>query len=349
MFAQKNLLIFRNPILESNMSNLPKVVITDLIVEPLDFERGVLDGYADVTALNAMSEADLIGKIEDADAIMVYHYFRFTKATIDRLTNCKAIVRPGVGYDGIDIEAARERGTPVCNVPDYGTEEVADSALAMTLNLTRGTHFLNSRLRRDIGEWNVDQALPISRLRGQIFGIIGCGRIGTAAALRAKSFGFDVVFYDPYTPDGLDKALGIRNVETLAELLSIALVVSLHCPLSDETRNLIGPNEIASMKPGSFLVNTARGGIVDTEAVIESLAAGHLRGAGIDVLEQEPPQEDSPVLTAWRNPDHPAHDRLILNPHTAFYCEEGCEEFRTKGAQEVLRALQGEPLRNVVN
>ncbi|MCL4109827.1 UNVERIFIED_CONTAM: hypothetical protein GTU68_059574 [Idotea baltica] len=296
-----------------------------------------------------MSEAELEGKIEDADAIMVYHYFRFTKATIDRLTNCKAIVRPGVGYDGIDCEAARERGIPVCNVPDYGTEEVADSALAMTLNLTRGTHFLNSRLRRGIGEWNVDQALPIWRLRGQVFGIIGCGRIGTAAALRAKSFGFDVVFYDPQVPDGLDKALGIRRVDSLAELLSAAYVISVHCPLSEETRNLIGPAEIAAMRPGSFLVNTARGGIVDTEAVINALAGGHLRGAGIDVLEKEPPPEDSPVLTAWRDQDHPAHDRLILNPHTAFFCEEGCEEFRTKGTQEVLRALQGGQLRNVVN
>ncbi|NNE93228.1 MAG: C-terminal binding protein [Verrucomicrobiales bacterium] len=331
------------------MSQLPRVVITDLIVEPLNFERAVLDGHADVTALNAMSEAVLVGKIEQADAIMVYHYFRFTRDSIDRLENCKVIVRPGVGYDGIDIEAARERGIPVCNVPDYGTEEVADSAVGMAVTLARGTHFLNSRLRRGIGDWNVDQAAPIQRIRGRVFGIIGCGRIGSAAALRAKAFGFDVVFHDPYLPDGMEKALGIRRVQTLGELLAQSYVVSLHCPLTDETRGLICEAEISKMPVGSFLVNTARGGVVDTEAVIDALADGHLQGAGIDVLEQEPPPEDSPILAAWRNPDHPAHDRLILNPHTAFYCEEGCEEFRTKGAQEVLRALRGEPLRNVVN
>ncbi len=328
---------------------MPKVVITDLIVEPLNYERSVLEGHADVVALDARSEDDLVGHIEDADAIMVYHYFRFTRASIDRLQNCKVIVRPGVGYDGIDIEAAREKGIPVCNVPDYGTEEVADSALAMALNLSRGTHFLNSRLRRGIGNWNVDQATPIPRLRGRVFGIIGCGQIGTAAALRAKAFGFDVVFYDPYAPDGLSKALGIRRVDSLGDLLAQSYIVSLHCPLTDETRGLIDAARLSQMNPESYLVNTARGGVVDTSAVIAALADGSLRGAGIDVLEQEPPPEDSAVLKAWRDPEHPAHDRLILNPHTAFYCEEGCEEFRTKGAQEALRALRGEPLRNVVN
>jgi len=331
------------------MSAPPKVVITDLITEPLDYERAVLDGHAEVSALEAMSEDELVGRIEDADAVMVYHYFRFTKATIDRLEKCKAIVRPGVGYDGIDCEAARARGIPVCNVPDYGTEEVADSALALTLTLARGTHFLNSRLRREVGEWNVDQATPIPRLRGRTFGIIGCGRIGTAAAMRAKAFGFEVVFYDPYLPDGVEKALGVRRVDSLTDLLAQSYVVSVHCPLTDETRDMVGAAEIARMPAGSFLVNTARGGIVDTAAVVDALASGHLAGAGIDVLEKEPPPEDSPVLAAWRDPNHPAHDRLVLNPHTAFYCEEGCEEFRTKGAREVLRALRGEPLRNVVN
>lgn len=326
-----------------------KVVITDLIVEPLDFERDVLKDIADVHALDAMQESELVGRIEDADAIMVYHYFRFTRASIERLNQCKIIVRPGVGYDGIDIAAARQKGIPVCNVPDYGTEEVADSALAMALALARGTHFLNSRLKRRIGAWNVDQALPVLRLRHRTFGIIGCGRIGTAAALRAKAFGFDVVFYDPYVKDGLDKALGIRRVDSLKDLLTESYIVSMHCPLSPQTRGMISSEQIHWMPKGSFLINTARGGVVDTMAVIDALACGHLAGAGIDVLEQEPPPTDSPILAAWRNPDHPAHDRLLLNPHTAFYCDEGCEEFRRKGAMEIARAYRGEPLRNVVN
>jgi C-terminal binding protein len=326
-----------------------KVVITDLIVEPLEYERDVLRDVADVVALDAMQESELVGKIEDADAIMVYHYFRFTKASIDRLENCKVIVRPGVGYDGIDIAAAAARGIPVCNVPDYGTEEVADSALGMALCLARGTHFLNSRLKRGIGAWNVDQGAPIPRLRGRSFGVIGCGRIGTAAALRAKAFGFDVLFYDPYLRDGVDKALGVRRVDSLEELLRQSAIVSLHCPLTPQTRGLIGSDEIGQMPKGAILINTSRGGVVDTLAVVRALESGHLYGAGIDVLEVEPPPSDSPVLQAWRDPNHPAHDRLLLNPHTAFYCEEGCEEFRRKGAMEILRAYRGDALRNQVN
>ena len=326
-----------------------KVVITDLIVEPLHHERRVLQDVADVVALDASSEKDLVGKIEDADAIMVYHYFHLTKQTIDRLTKCRVIVRPGVGYDGVDIAAARERGIPVCNVPDYGTEEVADSALGMAICLARGSHFLNSRLKRGIGHWNVDQAQPIARLRGRRFGIVGCGRIGAAAAQRAKAFGFDVAFFDPYQSDGLDKSLGISRIESLQELLETSYIVSVHCPLTADTRGMIDGKAIDRMPQGSYLINTARGGIVDTHAVIAALESGKLAGAGIDVLEAEPPPADSPIIKAWRDPNHPAHDRLLLNPHTAFHCEEGCAEFRTKGALEILRAYHGEALRNVVN
>jgi C-terminal binding protein len=331
------------------MSQLPLVLITDLIVEPLDCERAVLDGHAEVRALNARSQADLDGHLEQADAVMIYHYLRMNRELISRLRKCRLIARPGVGYDNVDIQAARERGIPVVNVPDYGTEEVADSALGMALTLARGTHLLNSRLRRGLGPWNVEPAAPVHRLRGRVFGIVGCGRIGSAAALRAKAFGFDVLIHDPFIPDGVEKALGVRRVDTLDELLAQSHIVSAHCPLTPRTRGLLGAREIARMPRGSFLVNTARGGVVDTAAVVEALASGHLAGAGIDVLEQEPPPADSPVLRAWRDPDHPAHDRLLLNPHTAFYCEEGCVEFRTKAAREVLRALKGEPLRNVVN
>lgn len=331
------------------MSKLPRVVVTDLIPEPLECERRVLHGHAEVVALDIRRQSELNGQLDDADAVMIYHYLRLDGEHIERLRNCKVIVRPGVGYDNIDIAAARRRGIPVCNVPDYGTEEVADSALAMAVSLARGNHFLNSRLRRGIGAWNADQAVPIQRLRGRVFGIIGCGRIGAAAALRAKAFGFDVVIYDPPLRDGVEKSLGVRRVDALEVLLRQSHVVSLHCPLTSETRGMIGAAELALLPRGGILVNTARGGVVDTAAVVAALADGQLAGAGIDVLEQEPPPEDSPVLRAWRDPEHPAHDRLLLNPHSAYYCEQGSEEFRTKGAQEVLRALQGGPLRNQVN
>ncbi len=150
------------------------------------------------------------------------------------------------------------------------------------------------------------EAAPLTRLRGSVFGIVGLGRIGTAAALRAKAVGMDVCYYDPYKPDGYDKSLGIRRCETLDELLASALVVSLHCPLTEETRHLMRAETIAMMRPGSYLVNTARGDVVDTSAIPAALASGQLAGAGIDVLQREPPAADDPLIVAWRDPEHPA-------------------------------------------
>ncbi len=331
------------------MSGLPRVVITDFIAGPLETERRILGEVAEIVALDAASEDELVGKIEDADAIMMYHTVSITKKTIQRLKHCKLIVRCGVGYDNVDWKLARERGIAVANVPDYGTEEVADSAIGMTLALTRGISRFNSRLRDGVGDWMYTQAQPVWRLRSRVFGIVGLGRIGSATALRAKSLGMDVVFHDPYLRDGYDKSLGVRRVETFDDLLSAAHVVSMHCPLTTETYHLINARTIAKMRRGSFLVNTARGGVVDTSAIPEAIVSGQLAGAGIDVLEQEPPNNDHPLLVAWRNPQHPAYHRVIVNPHAAFYCEEGLLDMRVKGSEACRRALLGLPLRNVVN
>lgn len=331
------------------MSQRARVVIADFIAGPLEMERRILGEVAEIVVLDAASEDELRGKIEDADAIMMYHTVSITEKTIDRLKHCKLIVRCGVGYDNVDWRLARQRGIAVANVPDYGTEEVADSAIGMTLALARGIHLFNSRLRDAQGDWMYTQAQPVWRLRGRVFGIVGLGRIGTAAAMRAKALGMDVAFYDPYVPDGRDKAIGVRRVETLGELLAQAHVVSMHCPLTSETHHMLNAQSIATMKPGTFLVNTARGGVVDATAIPEAIAAGQLAGAAIDVLEQEPPADDHPLLVAWRNPEHPAYHRVIVNPHAAFYSEEGLQDMRAKGTEACRRALVGLPLRNVVN
>lgn len=326
-----------------------KVIVTDFVPEPLDDERRILGDLADVTALDATSEEQLAGHIEEADAIMIYHQFNLTARIIGRLTRCRIIVRCGVGFDNVDHAFARSRGIPVANIPDYGTEDVADSAIAMALSLARGVHFLNSRLRRSEGAWHYSQAAPLHRVRGRVFGVIGLGRIGTAAALRAKALGMDVVFHDPYLPDGREKSLGVRRAETLEELLGQSHVISLHCPLTDETRRLIRDDTLAQLPPGAFVINTARGAVVDAAALLRGIERGHLAGAGLDVLEKEPPGEDDPLLRAWRDPRHPAHDRLIVNPHSAFYTEEGLRDMRVKGSQNVRRVLLGMCARNVVN
>jgi D-3-phosphoglycerate dehydrogenase/C-terminal binding protein len=272
-----------------------------------------------------------------------------TKATIERLTNCKLIVRCGVGYDNVDFAFARTRGIPVANVPDYGTEEVADSAIGLMLALTRGINFHNTFLRPADADWRYHHVAPLYRLRGRTFGILGLGRIGTAAATRAKALGMDVVFYDPYKGDGYDKALGVRRVETLDELLAQAFVLSVHCPLTPDTQHIINAASLEKMLRGSYLINTARGNIVDVTAIPDAIASGRLAGAGIDVLPQEPPPADHPLVVAWRDPKHPAHQRVILNAHNAFYSVEGLRDMRVKGAEACRRALLGQPIRNLVN
>src|SRR5687767_11364883 len=221
------------------MSARAKVVITDFASEPLDCERRILGDLADVVALDARHESELADRIEDADAIMMYHCLTVSEATINSLEHCRLIVRCGVGIDNVDRVAARRRGIDVANVPDYGTEDVADTALGMALTLSRGIHFLNSRLRRSQGPWSYTQAAPVPRLRGRTFGIIGIGRIGTATALRAKAFGMNVAFYDPYVPDGYEKSLGVRRAATLVELLRDSHIVSAHCPLTPGTHHIL--------------------------------------------------------------------------------------------------------------
>jgi D-3-phosphoglycerate dehydrogenase/C-terminal binding protein len=326
-----------------------RVVVADFIVDELQAEREVLGDLAELTMLRATSEKDLLGQIEEADAIMMYHTIVISKATIARLKHCKVIVRCGVGYDNIDHAFARTRRIPVANVPDYGTEEVADSAIGLMMALTRGINFFNRRLQRQPEPWSFMSGAPLLRLRGRVFGIIGLGRIGTATARRAQALGMDVVFYDPYKPDGFDKALGIRRVEKLDDLLRQSFVLSLHCPLTAETKHLIDARALALLPEGAFLVNTSRGGTVDVAAIPPAIRSGRLRGAGIDVLPEEPPPLDHPLIAAWRDPADPCHERVIINPHTAFYSEEGLLDMRVKGAQTCRRALLGEPLRNVVN
>ncbi len=326
-----------------------RAVIADFQHGSLEVEQEILKDVANVEALDVHNESELWGRIEDADCIMVYHTLKVTKATIERLKNCKLIVRCGVGYDNVDHAFARTRGIPVANVPDYGTEEVADSAIGLMLALTRGINFHNNFLRPADADWRFHHVAPLYRLRGRIFGVLGLGRIGTAAALRAKVLGMDVIFYDPYKPDGYDKALGVRRIESFDEFLAQAYVVSCHCPLTPETHHIMNAASIEKMPQGSFLINTARGNVVDVVAIPDAIASGRLAGAGLDVLPIEPPPADHPLIVAWRNPKHPAYSRVILNAHNAFYSVEGLRDMRVKGAQACLRALTGQPLRNVVN
>ena len=300
-------------------------------------ENAHLSGVAAVKTFPVAFNAPIPDEALDADVLILWHSVPVTAATIGRLRNCRALIRNGVGFDSVDTVAAAQRGIPVCNVPDYGTEEVADHAIALTLALIRQLFPLDAEAKR-LG-WKIEVAPKMRRLRTLTFGLVGLGRIGIATALRAKALGFRTIFFDPYAPVGTHKAVGVERVATLDELLRAADVVSAHCPLTAETRGMIGAREIAAMKPGSFLVNTARGDIVQKAPVFAALRSGHLAGAGLDVVEAEP----------LRTTEEAAAPNLIVTCHAAFCSPEGLVEMRSTSAKIARAAVLGEAVWNRVN
>lgn len=320
----------------------PVVAIIDWAASPLgepacSVERAVLGSAAEVVRLLCHSDADFTEPVCDARALIVWHNTPVTAAGIGRLRQCRAIIRNGVGFDSVDVGAARDRGIAVCNVPDYGTEEVADHAIALALALCRQLFPLD-REAKALG-WTIRVEPRLRRLRELTFAIVGLGRIGTATALRAKALGFQVCFHDPYLPNGADKALGLERARTLDELLERADVLSLHCPLNDETRHLIAERELARLKPSAFVVNTARGAVIEKTAILAALREGRLAGAGLDVIE------DEPLKTA----EEAATPNLIATCHAAFCSVESKLDMRRTSARLALAAVRGDPLENVVN
>jgi C-terminal binding protein len=319
------------------MAATKRVVVADFLEEST-IESPILQAVAEVVLARATDEASLRPFVAEADAILLFHDIpRLGEATLSAAPRCRVVVRAGVGYNNVDLAAADARGVVVCNVPDYGTEEVADHAIMFLLAVTRRLIPCHQAIRA--GTWHYETAVGTPRLRGKTFGIVGCGRIGSATALRAKALGLDVVFFDPLVKHGTDKALGIRRVHSLDELLGQSHFVSLHCYLDEATHHLIDARALSKMRRGSILINTARGPVVDQRALIEALDSGHLAAAALDVVEREPLDDE-------RLRNHPA---VILTPHSAFYSVEGFIELRTKAAEEVRRVLLGESPWNRVN
>jgi C-terminal binding protein len=319
------------------MSERLTVLIADFLDET-SIESAILADIAHIIMAHAKDEAELVEYLPVADAILLFHDLSILgEPTFARAPRCRGVVRAGVGYNNVDVEAATRHGVVVCNVPDYGTEEVADHAIMFLLAIVR--RLLPSHQEIRGGTWDHRSAVGAPRLRGKTFGVIGCGRIGTAAAVRAKALGLDVVFYDPYLRQGMDKALGIRRVFHLEELLEQSHFVSLHSYLDAKNRHMINASTIAHMPRGAVLINTARGPLIDEQALLEALDSGHIAAAGLDVVESEPLADERLRL----------HPNILFTPHTAFYSVEGYTELRTKTAEEVKRILVGEPPRNPVN
>ncbi|MFQ5954654.1 MAG: C-terminal binding protein [Kiloniellales bacterium] len=285
-----------------------------------------------------------------AHGVQTFRASAFVNAMADRLDNCRIIVRGGVGFDGFDLAALGARGIAVCNVPDYGTTEVADHAIALMLGLRRGVVTFHDALRADpVAGFDHAAAPCLERLRGRRFGIAGLGRIGTATARRARGFDMEVAFYDPYLPDGVDLATGYTRLHSIEELFETSDAISLHTPLTDETRGIVNAALLARVKPGAVLINTARGPVVDLDALYRALKHGRLGGAAIDVYATEPPDPGHPLVKAYTGREAWLDGRLILTPHAAFYSAEGSRDLRRKCVETALAYLRDGRLRNCVN
>jgi D-3-phosphoglycerate dehydrogenase len=313
-----------------------RVLIADFDYADVDLERHVLEGAGlELITAQCRTEEDVIEAGRGVSALLT-QYAPITAGVFDALPELRMVGRYGVGYDIVDVEAARERGVWVANVPDYGTEEVAVHALSMALALLRHLPLYD----RDVkgGRWHPASTGPLFRLKNLTLGVVGLGRIGGTFARRAspwfgRTLGCDPYLGDDAWPEGVERA-------GLEEVFSESLVVSLHPPLTEETRGFIDRDLLGRMPQGGYLVNTARGGLVVMEDLLWALDEGPLGGAALDVLPHEPPAPDHPLLS---NPN------VILTPHAAFYSLEAEEEVRRKAAQNVVSwAREGRPLYPVV-
>jgi len=312
------------------------VAVADSVFPNLDPARAVLSKISAGLRLAEKPRPESIAQVaRDADALLVT-YAKISADMIRQMARCRIIARFGIGVDNVDVAAATAAGIVVTRVPDYCIDEVSDHTLALLLALARKIPFANSRAHS--GRWEMSAVVPIHRLRGSVLGLVGFGRIPQLVAPKAKAFGLKVVTYDPYVPQEITTSAGVERVD-FAELVKVSDYISIHAPLMPETEGLFNADVFRNMKPAAYLINTARGPIVDETALARALDAGQLAGAALDVLSQEPPT-GSPFF---------GRDNVILTPHMSFYSVESLVELQTKAAEEVVRVLKGQAPRNPVN
>ncbi|HAF70565.1 MAG: D-isomer specific 2-hydroxyacid dehydrogenase, NAD-binding [Acetothermia bacterium 64_32] len=305
------------------------VVVTDFNYPDLSIEERELAQWdARVIPAQCTTPEEVLKACRDADAL-ISQYAPITREVIQGLTRCKALGRYGIGVDNIDVQAATERGIAVVNVPSYCEDEVSDHALAMLLAWARRIPHYTEEIRR--GAWDWKTGRPIHRLRGQVLGLLGFGKIARLVARKAKAFGLEVIAHDPYLPGEAFAEEGVEKVE-FDDLLARSDFLSIHVPLTESTRHLIDAEALAKMKPTCCLINTSRGGVVDQQALIRALQEGRIAGACLDVTDPEPPNPKNPLLKM---------PQVLLSPHVAWYSEESQIDLRRKIAADIGRALNG--------
>jgi D-3-phosphoglycerate dehydrogenase / 2-oxoglutarate reductase len=314
--------------------HLCEVVITDCDHGSIEIEKEVLDRIgAKITLAQVKSEEDLVRVCGRADGIL-NQYAPLTRAVMEHLPKCKVMAKYGVGVDTVDLRAATDFGIIVTNVPDYCLDEVADHTISLMLTLARKIVFFNQKVKSN--EWDFRQGSPMHRIRNKTLGLIGCGRIGREVARKMSAFGVRVIAYDPYTADS-GGAIAFVDLDTV---LRESDFISIHCSLNESTRHLLGGREFKKMQRKPFVINVARGPIIEEKELIQALNEGQISGAGLDVLEREPPDLHNPLLKM---------ENVILSPHVAFYSEESIHELKRRAAEGVSAVLIGKWPKVVVN
>jgi D-3-phosphoglycerate dehydrogenase / 2-oxoglutarate reductase len=318
----------------ANMSATAKVVLTDYVWESLEVEKNTLAGVAEIVPLQTKKPDEFIGQAGDCDALLNTYAGPITADVMARMPKCKIIARYGIGVDTIDLDAATAAGIIVTNNPTYCIEEVAEHTMALLLACARKVVFYDRLVRG--GRWEVPPGKPLFRLAGSTLGLVGYGNIARQVAVRAAAFGMNVLYSDPFVKNATPPA---RSV-TLDALLGESDFVSLHPPLTRETRGMIGDDAFSKMKRTSWLINCARGPIVNTDALVRALDARKIAGAALDTTDPEPLPNPHPL----RN-----RDNVIINPHVAWYSEKAMQGLQAGAPGEVRRVLSGEWPINVVN
>jgi D-3-phosphoglycerate dehydrogenase len=308
----------------------PLIAVTDSPFPSLDPAKAALARLdPELRMAKSSSADDILAVARDADAILVT-YAKLPGELLRQLTRCKAIGRFGLGVDNIDLPAAAELGITVTYVPDYCMHEVSDHAMALLLALARKIPLSNALVQA--GRWEMPAVVPIHRLAGRVLGLVGFGNIPRVLAPKAKAFALRVVAHDPYAAPEALAAAGVESM-SFEKLLEISDFVSIHAPLTPATRGLFNAEVLSKMKRGALLINTARGPLLDEDALVAALDEGRLGGAALDVVAVEPLPKDSRLI---------GRDNVILTPHTAFYSVEALAELQSKCAADVARVLSGE-------
>jgi len=318
------------------MTAMAKVVLTDYVWESLDVEKKTLAGLAELLPLQTKKPEEFLPQAEDCDALLNTYAGPITAEAMARMPKCKIIARYGIGVDTIDLEAATQAGIIVTNNPSYCVEEVAEDAMAMLLACARKIAFYDRLVRS--GRWEVPPGKPMFRLSGSTLGLVGFGNIARLVAIRAAAFGMRVLYCDPFVKDGQFDAPG-KKME-LQEMLREADFVSVHPPLTPQTRKMINDEAFSQMKPTAFVINCSRGPIIDTDAVVRALDAKKIAGCALDTTDPEPLPNPHPLR---------GRENVIINPHAAWYSEQAMVGLQAGAPNEVRRVLSGEWPVNVVN